>query len=152
MFRWCGRAAAAMSNEPEAMDAFGQLEPTLVLPSKWPMTCSTFNPAHLVKLSLRTSGIKIRATPLFWPPTVNRLFDRNSRLRGKMDTLTEERIQQLGRAVISTGAAEQTFEAIRKEVDHGLHQLGHYIQRPGCRDIAAWAEGMWQRFAQEEAV
>lgn len=152
MFRWCGRAAAALSNEPEAMDAFGEFGTHFGIAFQMADDLLDLQPSASGKTQFADIRNKNPSYPIILAAERSTAFRLELEAAWQEEVLTEERIQHLGRAVISTGAAEQTFEAIRSEVNHGLHMLGHYIQRPGCRDIAAWAEGMWQRFAHEEAV
>ena len=152
MFRWCGRAAAALSPEPEAMDAFGQFGTHFGLAFQMADDLLDLQPSASGKTQFADLRNKNPSYPIILATELSSGFKSELEKAWRSEHLSEEKIQQLGRSIIATGAADRTFEAVRKEVERGLEHLGDYIQRPGCRDIAAWAESMWQRFAREEAV
>lgn len=152
MFRWCGRSAAQLSEEMDAIEPFGSFGTHFGLAFQMADDLLDLQPSASGKTQFADIRNKNPSYPIILACQYSSLFQKELERAWQAPNISEEKIQQLGQAVIATGAAEKTFEAVRAEVEQGLEDLGSYINRPGCRNIADWASGMWQRFAREEAV
>lgn len=152
MFRWCGRAAAQLSDDKKAIEPFGIFGTHFGRAFQMADDLLDLQPSASGKTQFADIRNKNPSYPIILACEHSTVFRSELKKAWSQNKVSEEKIQQLGQAVIATGAAEKTFEAVRTQVDLGLKALGGYTERPGCRDIAAWASGMWQRFAREEAV
>jgi len=79
-------------------------------------------------------------------------FQKDLQDAWKKEQLSEQEIQRLGEAIISSGAVEQSLDVINNEVQQSLESLGKFVNYPGCQEIAQWAIAMCYRFQKPEAV
>ncbi len=151
MFRWCGRSAAWLSGDDDALRSFGQFGDRFGVAFQMAddlkdilggdigkdrfADIKNANPSYPLILALRSSPGLRRDIEAAW----------------SRDTLSPEEIDRIGQSVIDTGAVQQTYERLGEEIAAALDALGPYQERPGCAEMAAWATMMWRGFALEQA-
>lgn len=152
MFRWCGRSTAFLSKDTDATEAFGAFGGHFGTAFQMADDLLDIQPSTSGKTQFADLRNRNPSYPIIIACQRSKSFQTELSKAWASETLSEDKIQRLGQGIISTGAAEYTFETIRAEVERGLNALGSYANKAGCREIASWASGMWQRFAREEAV
>lgn len=153
MFSWCGRSAAHLANDDDALarfqefgDRFGvafQMADDLKdllggdIGKDRYADIRNANPSYPLSLAMQSSADVRGAFAEAW---------------AQPEPLSPEQIEGLGKLVIETGALAQTYRDLGEEIAAAVDALGPYRDRPGCAEMAAWATMMWRSFAMEEAV
>jgi octaprenyl-diphosphate synthase len=139
LFAWCGRAAAHLAGDAEALERFGRCGRHLGVAFQLG--------DDLVDLMEGTSGkdrySDIRTRSLSYPlltAVASSTPVRENLLRAwRKPQLSAEEVCELGEAVLKTGALERTWEQMEAEVAAAIEALGPYRHRAGGADIAEWA-------------
>ncbi|MEL6341736.1 MAG: polyprenyl synthetase family protein [Myxococcota bacterium] len=153
MFRWCGRTAAFLAEDDEALERFSifgdrfgvafQMADDLKDLMGGDIGKDRFadirngNPSYPLALAMRSSGALRDALDEAW-----------SRDR----TLEMDELERLGQMVVDTGVLEQTHQDLGEEIVAAIDALGPYRDKPGCAEMATWATMMWRSFSMEKAV
>ncbi|MFT4979541.1 MAG: heptaprenyl diphosphate synthase [Myxococcota bacterium] len=153
MFNWCGRAAAHLAGDNEALQRFTEFGDRFGVAFQMADDLKDLlggdigkdryadirnaNPSYPLSIAMQGS------------PAVRAAFARAWAADGP---LHPEQIETLGQLVIDTGALAQTHRDLGEEIAAAVDALGAYRERPGCAEMAAWAMMMWRSFAMEEAV
>jgi octaprenyl-diphosphate synthase len=153
MFRWCGRAAAHLADDQDALlrfaefgDRFGvafQMADDLKdllggdIGKNQYADIRNANPSYPLSVAMQSSS------------SVRDAFARAWAADGPM---APQQIEALGQMVIETGALAHTYQVLGEEIEAAVEALGHYRDRPGCAEMTAWATMMWRSFAMEKAV
>ena len=153
MFRWCGRAAAHLADDQDALlrfaefgDRFGvafQMADDLKdllggdIGKNQYADIRNANPSYPLSVAMQSSS------------SVRDAFARAWAADGPMPP---QQIEALGQMVIETGALAHTYQVLGEEIEAAVEALGHYRDRPGCAEMTAWATMMWRSFAMEKAV
>jgi geranylgeranyl pyrophosphate synthase len=139
LFAWCGRAAAHLAADPDALERFGRCGRHLGMAFQLG--------DDLVDLLEETSGkdrySDIRTRSLSYPlltAVATSVPVRENLLRAwRKPQLEAEEVLELGEAVQKTGALERTWEEMEAEVAAAIEALGPYRHRAGGAAIAEWA-------------
>lgn len=153
MFRWCGRSAAHLADDAEALDRFAifgdrfgiafQMADDLKDLMGGDIGKDRFadirngNPSYPLALAMRASGALRSALEAAWQ---------------REAPLEMAELERLGQMVMETGVLEQTHQELGEEIVAAIEALGPYRDRPGCAEMATWATMMWRSFSLEEAV
>ncbi|MBM75996.1 MAG: polyprenyl synthetase, partial [Proteobacteria bacterium] len=152
MFRWCGRSAAFLGNDPEAAEKFG------VFGDHFGIAFQMADDLLDVQYSGsgKTPFADIRNKNPSYPILLAMQRDPNFRLNlieaWKQPTLTEDEIVSLGSQILATGAGQDTLLEVHAQVEKALNAIDPYLNRPGCSSIARWAQTLFERFAKMKAV
>jgi heptaprenyl diphosphate synthase len=152
MFKWCGRSAAHLAEDAEALERFGLFGERFG--TAFQMADDLLDIVGLD--SGKTPFADIRncnpSYPLIIAQEKSTEFRERLRMAWAKETLSEEEVQSLGAEVVALGAASETEDRIEEEIRLALEALGKYSKRPGCREIAQWAAMTWRQFSRSEAV
>lgn len=157
MFSWCGRSAAFLGNndeeKQESIECFGKFGQHFGIAFQMADDLLDLQELESGKTPFADIRNKNPNHPLILAQSLDAGFQEKLQQAWQSeDPLLESTIMSLGAHCISTGAAAQTLECIHVEIQKALEALGDFKKRPGCREIAAWADTVWKRFRHLEAV
>lgn len=153
MFRWCGRSAAHLAGDADALERFAifgdrfgvafQMADDLKdllggdIGKDRYADIRNANPSYPLSLAMQGSPAVRQAFLDAW---------------NTEEPLRPEQIDALGTMVVETGVLQQTHQDLGAEIEAAIDALGPYRDRPGCAEMAAWATMMWRSFTMEKAV
>ena len=147
MFQWCGRSAAWLAGDDDALRRFGQFGDRFGVAFQMADDLKDILGGDIGKDRFADIRNANPSYPLILALQSSPGLKRDIEAAWKKDTLTPEEINRIGQAVLATGAAQRTFEQLGEEIAAALEALGPYQERPGCAEMAAWASMMWRSFA-----
>jgi octaprenyl-diphosphate synthase len=150
LFAWCGRAAAHLGTDAEALERFTR--------------CGRhFGVAFLLADDLkdlreeasgkdRFSDIHSRTPsyPLLHAVAASAAVRDRLVRAWRKPHLERDEVLELGAIVLATGAEEETSQRMQAEVHLALEALGKYRQRPGGAELVLWAEQLCGQVLQRE--
>ena len=151
IFRWCGRAAAHLGQEPNALEPFSEFGRLFGL--AFQMADDLLD---LDENSNKTPFADIRNKNASHPLIV--AMDKSEGFRNELakawskPSMDETEIRQLGMAIKEIGAAEISRAKALELTDAAIEALGDFSKRDGCREVTAWADILAQRLQLAEAV
>lgn len=153
MFRWCGRAAAMLAGDAEAVERLGAFGDRFGVAFQMADDLKDLlggdigkdryadirnaNPSYVLSVATQSSPALREALAAAW---------------ARPEPLDPETVARLGQLVVETGALAETHRALGAEIAAAIEALGAYRDRPGCAEMVAWALMMWRSFSMEEAV
>lgn len=152
LFAWCGRSAAHLVEDHDALARFDTCGEHLGL---------AFQLADDLKdLASTTSGKDRFADVLNRNPSFALLTaaQRSPALKAEIERLwaqphiSAEAAHEVGLRVLDTGAGEATREAIATHAALAFDTLGPYRDRPGGREVIAWAHGLVEAYMAQTDV
>ena len=152
MFEWCGRSVGHIASNFEAVNCFGNFGKHFGI--AFQMTDDLLDIQDLGSGKTPFADLQNRnpSYPIILAQQLSKGFSKDLSNAWNKPALTESEIISLGQAVISTGAADETYRQIQLEVDNSIESLGDFANLPGCQTIVQWATAMCNRFRKSEAV
>ena len=151
IFRWCGRAAAHLGEDPSAIGPFSEFGRLFGL--AFQMADDLLD---LDENSNKTPFADIRnknaSHPLIIAMDKSPNFRRDLAKSWAKPKMEEAEIRRLGQAVKEIGAAEISRSEALKLTDAAIEALGSFVEKEGCRQVTAWADILAQRLHLAEAV
>ena len=152
MFRWCGRAIGHLAKNQDATTRFGNFGTHFGLAFQLADDILDIQFSESGKTPFADLRNRNPSYPMLLACNLSAGFQKDLQDAWKKEQLSEQEIQRLGEAIISSGAVEQSLDVINNEVQQSLESLGKFVNYPGCQEIAQWAIAMCYRFQKPEAV
>ncbi|CAM3381323.1 polyprenyl synthetase family protein [Corallococcus sp. ZKHCc1 1396] len=149
LFGWCGKAAATLADQPDAVarfDAFGR------------HLGVAFQIADDIRDILGTDVGKPRYADVHSrTPSLPILLAvaRDESLRRKLkdawafSVITPERTREIGNAIEATGAVEASMSMMNTEIEAALDKLGPYARDAAGAELASWAHRLAEGIADQ---
>lgn len=142
LFGWCGRAAAMLADEAEAgqrFDVFGRRIGVAfqMADDIRDVTGADEGKPQYADLQSRTPSLPILLAMQRDPRLKQRLSEAWSWV-----ALTPEKVQELGAAVVVTGALDEAIELMNREIDAAVDALGHYASDGPGAALVMWARAL----------
>ena len=147
MFQWCGRSAAWLADDHEALHRFGEFGDLFGVAFQMADDLKDILGGDIGKDRFADIRNANPSYPLILALQSSPGLKRDIEAAWAKESLTSEEINRIGCAVLDTGAAQQTYERLGEEIAAAIEALGPYRDRPGCAEMAAWASMMWRSFA-----
>jgi len=152
MFSWCGRSVGHLANEKKIIQCFGDFGKHFGLAFQMADDLIDIFPLESGKTPFADLQNRNPSYPMIIAQQLSSSFSSDLSKAWKKDTLSEAEIANLGKAILSTGAADYTYEQIQKEIQLAIEALDEFIDLPGCKVVVEWALSMCYRFQKSEAV
>ena len=152
MFRWCGRSTARLSEDEQAVEAFGLFGSHFGIAFQMADDLLDIRPTDSGKTPFADIRNKNPSYPLILAQDLSPNFRQQLKQAWTQEELSEDEIFDLGKQVIHTGALDQTRIIIEEKINLAIEALGSYVHRPGCREIAMWVRNICKSLPQSEAV
>jgi len=152
MFQWCGRSVGYLDDNLKAAECFGGFGKHFGIAFQMADDLLDIQQLESGKTPFADLRNRNPSYPMILAQQLSPGFTKDLKNAWSKDQISEKEIISLGNAIISTGAAEQTYDQIQKEVNLSVESLGEYVNKPGCQTIAQWALAMCHRFKRTEAV
>jgi geranylgeranyl pyrophosphate synthase len=152
MFRWCGRSVGYLANNNESVKCFGEFGNHFGI--AFQMADDLLDIQNLDSGKTPFADIRNRnpSYPIILAQKRSSGFTKDLTRAWNKQTLLEKEIYALGNAIISTGAAEETYRHITEKVNNSIEALEGFASLPGCDIIVQWAYSICSRFQNTEAV
>ena len=152
MFRWCGRSVGHLANNSKGVECFGSFGNHFGVAFQMADDLLDIQDSGSGKTPFADIKNRNPSYPIILAQQKSPGFAKDLANAWKKKTLKDSEIVSLGNAVLSTGAAEETFAHIREKVDLSIESLGDFASMPGCDVIVQWAIAICSRFQKTEAV
>ena len=147
MFQWCGRSAAWLADDEDALRCFGQFGDRFGVAFQMADDLKDILGGDIGKDRFADIRNANPSYPLILALQSSEGLRRDVEAAWRKESLTPEEINRIGMSVLDTGAARRTHHQLGEEIAAALDALGPYQNRPGCAEMAAWAMMMWRRFS-----
>jgi heptaprenyl diphosphate synthase len=144
LFAWCGRSAARLADDADAVDRFTRFGMHLGVAFQLADDCR-----DLVGGSKKDRFSDIRNREPSYP-ILRAVAEAESLHRRVERAWAQEQVHPevaaaLGEAILKTDVVEHTIGCIRAEVDEAIDALGDHASAPGCSEAVWWARGLVRR-------
>lgn len=139
LFGWCGWAAAALAGNEDASQRFSMFGRRLGIAFQIADDVRDLNgmdPGKPRYADIRARNISL---PILIAAQKDDGLRRKLRDAWAFSAMTEERVQELGEAVLTSGALESSLERMDREIEAGIDALGPYGDVPGGSGLVGWA-------------
>ena len=152
MFRWCGRAVGHLANDPDAIRCFDKFGYHFGIAFQLADDVLDFQYDESGKTPFADLRNKNPNYPLVLACQQSSKYKQELEQLWSQETMNEIQIEQIGRSVMDSGVLDDCIDRIQREVELSIQALEHFVERPGCREIALWALTMCQRFQKMESA
>ncbi len=152
MFRWCGRAVGHLAKDPQATDAFDKFGYHFGLAFQLADDVLDFKYDDSGKTPFADLRNKNPNYPLVLACQQSSSFKADLEKYWAKDIINEQQTEEIGLSLLSSGVLDDCIDRIQREVDLSIEALDHFVERPGCQEIALWALAMCQRFQTMESA
>jgi octaprenyl-diphosphate synthase len=145
LFGWCGLAAATLADDAEARPRLGQFGRKLGV---------AFQIADDVRdLTAGDKGKPPFAdlAPLLLAARRDAAVRRRIQDAWAFGSMTQERLRELGAAVLGTGALEEAVQKMKEEISAAVELFHPYADTPGGAELVGWAHQLAAAFEQRGA-
>ncbi len=149
LFGWCGLGASILGENPEAgarFDRFGRhLGVAFQIADDIRDILGT-DPGKPRYADIRSRNLNM---PILLAVKMDEGLRRKLRDAWAFSAITPERTQEIGTAVMATGAVEQSLARMNQEIEASLDALGPYMNQPGGDELMGWAHKLAAGIAEQ---
>ncbi|MBN1205078.1 MAG: polyprenyl synthetase family protein [Myxococcaceae bacterium] len=139
LFGWCGRAAALLANNPEAVKRFDGFGRHLGVAFQIADDIRDILGTDVGKPQYADLHSRTPSMPMLLALAKDEGLRRKLRDAWAFSSISPERAQELGAGIIATGAVDQSLEWMNTEIEAALEQLGPFSSGVGGQELAGWA-------------
>jgi heptaprenyl diphosphate synthase len=146
LFSWCGLAAAALAEDESARPRFGEFGRRLgiafqIADDLRDLTGGDKGKPQFADLRSKTPSLPLLVAARKDPAVRRRIQDAWA-----FGSMTQERLRELGAAVMETGAREDSLCRMKEEIAAALEAFQPYAESPGGMELVGWARQLVAAF------
>ncbi len=139
LFGWCGRAAALIANNLEAAQRFDGFGRHLGVAFQIADDIRDILGTDVGKPQYADLHSRTPSMPILLALAKDEGLRRKLRDAWAFSSIAPERAQDLGAAIIATGAVDMSLERLNTEIEAALDRLGPYSDSVGGQELVGWA-------------
>jgi octaprenyl-diphosphate synthase len=139
LFGWCGRAAALLANNAEAVQRFDGFGRHLGVAFQIADDIRDILGTDVGKPQYADLHSRTPSMPMLLALAKDEGLRRKLRDAWAFSSISPERAQDLGAGIIATGAVEQSLERMNAEIEAALDRLGPFSSSAGGQELVGWA-------------
>lgn len=146
LFGWCGLAAARVARNDDARARFSEFGRRLgiafqIADDIKDLTGGDAGKPPFADLASKTPSLPMLIAAQRDPAIKKRIADAWS-----FGSMSQERLRDLGGAILSSGAVEEGISRMKSEVEAALEVFSPYAQKPGGVELVGWAHKLATAF------
>ena len=146
LFGWCGLAAATLAGDAEARPRLGQFGRRLgvafqIADDVRDLTAGDKGKPAFADLASKTPSLPLLLAARKDPAVRKRIQDAWG-----FGAMTQERLRELGAAVLGTGALAEAVQRIKEEISAALELFQPFADTPGGAELVGWAHQLAAAF------
>ncbi len=139
LFGWCGKAAALLANNPEAVQRFDGFGRHLGVAFQIADDIRDILGTDVGKPQYADLHSRTPSMPMLLALAKDEGLRRKLRDAWAFSSISPERAQELGAGIIATGAVDQSLERLIVEIAAALDRLGPFSNTAGGKELVGWA-------------
>jgi octaprenyl-diphosphate synthase len=139
LFGWCGKAAALLANDPEAVQRFDGFGRHLGVAFQIADDIRDILGTDVGKPQYADLHSRTPSMPMLLALAKDDGLRRKLRDAWAFSSISPERAQELGAGIIATGAVDQSLERLNVEIVAALDRLGPFANTAGGQELVSWA-------------
>ncbi|WP_224246027.1 polyprenyl synthetase family protein [Hyalangium gracile] len=139
LFGWCGRAAALIANQPQAVDRFDGFGRHLGVAFQIADDIRDILGTDVGKPQYADLHSRTPSMPILLALAKDEGLRRKLRDAWAFSSISPERTQELGAGIIATGAVEMSLERLNAEINAAVDFLGPFSNTVGGQELLGWA-------------
>ncbi|HVG61421.1 MAG TPA: polyprenyl synthetase family protein [Hyalangium sp.] len=139
LFGWCGKAAALLANNPEAVQRFDGFGRHLGLAFQIADDIRDILGTDVGKPQYADLHSRTPSMPMLLALAKDEGLRRKLRDAWAFSSISPERAQELGAGIIATGAVDQSLERLNVALEAALDRLGPFADTAGGQELVGWA-------------
>jgi len=139
LFGWCGKAAALLANNPEAVQRFDGFGRQLGLAFQIADDIRDILGTDVGKPPYADLHSRTPSMPMLLALAQDDGLRRKLRDAWAFSSISPERAQELGAGIIATGAVDQSLEQLNVAIGAALDRLGPFANTAGGQELVGWA-------------
>lgn len=149
LFGWCGKAAAQLAGNSEAEKRFDGFGRHLGVAFQIADDIRDILGTDVGKPQYADLHSRTASMPILLALAKDEALRRKLRDAWAFSSISPERTQELGSAIIATGAVEMSLERLNSELDSALDFLGSFAGTAGGQELASWARKLSDGITQQ---
>jgi heptaprenyl diphosphate synthase len=139
LFGWCGKAAALLAGNPEAVQRFDGFGRHLGVAFQIADDIRDILGTDVGKPQYADLHSRTPSMPMLLALAKDEGLRRKLRDAWAFSSISPERAQELGAGIIATGAVDQSLERLNVEIEAALDRLGPFADSAGGQELVGWA-------------
>jgi geranylgeranyl pyrophosphate synthase len=151
LFGWCGLAAATLAGDDEARPRLGQFGRRLGVAFQIADDVKDLTGGDKGKPPFADLASKTPSLPLLLAARKDATVRRRIQDAWAFGSMTQERLRELGAAVLGTGALEDAVQRMKEEISAALELFQPYVETAGGAELVRWAHQLSAAFEERGA-
>ena len=139
LFEWCGLAAAGLAEDESARPRFGEFGRRLGVAFQIADDLRDLTGGDKGKPPFADLRSKTPSLPLLLAVRKDSAVRRRIQDAWAFGSMTQERLRELGAAVLETGAVEESVRRMKEEISAALEAFEPFAAAPGGIELVGWA-------------